>query len=159
MPRHIDFYFACCFDRVGEVEGLLAEGVSPNSTDSDGDPAVVVAARMGSAAALRVLLGAPGLAVDSPHPLSGTTALMAASQYGERECVELLLGGGADPALKDKEGKTALDKAEGNGHAEVAALLRAAAAQAAQPQAPASPTNLQALTHGHRLARCGVIAR
>ena len=73
-----------------------------------------------------MLLGAPGLAVDSPCPWNGDTALMAASRNGARECVELLLGGGADPALKDKKGRTARDWARVNFHAEVEALLDAA---------------------------------
>ena len=104
-----------------------------------GIPAVVAAAYCGHTAVLGVLLGAPGLAVDSPDPCDGETALMAASRAGETECVGLLLGGGAQPGLQDEDGETALDKAEAEGHTEIAAMLRAAAAAAHQPQAPASP--------------------
>jgi uncharacterized protein len=38
---------------------------------------------------------------------NGITALMMAAAYGRKDMVELLLAKGADPALKDKEGKTA----------------------------------------------------
>eukprot|EP01043_Picozoa_sp_COSAG02_P126204 COSAG02_NODE_63435_length_263_cov_0.628049_1_plen_78_part_10 len=78
MPVHSKFFSACYDGRVGEIEGLLAEGVSPNATDSYGEPAVVAAAVMGRTAVLGVLLGAPGLAVDSPDPYGGGTALVVA---------------------------------------------------------------------------------
>lgn len=59
---------------------------------------------------MRVLLlhGADVDALDE----HGQTALMIAAQHGEFECVRLLLEAGADRALKDKRGKTALDHAD-----------------------------------------------
>ena len=55
------------------------------------------------------------------------TALMAAAWEGHLETAKLLLSRGANPALKNAEGRTAADLAEGEGHKAVAAALRAAA--------------------------------
>lgn len=41
----------------------------------------------------------------------GDTPLMAAATQGHGECVQQLLAGGADPAMTDKDGKTARDRA------------------------------------------------
>lgn len=55
-----------------------------------------------------------GWPVDLPSEATGATALMAAAQRytaANRERVQRLLERGADPRLKDKEGKSALDRA------------------------------------------------
>lgn len=52
----------------------------------------------------------------------GRTALHDAAGRGQERLVKLLLENGADPSLQYK-GKTAKQRAEDNGHAEVAALL------------------------------------
>lgn len=49
--------------------------------------------------------------VDSPLNADGTTALMLASQYGEKNMVEWLLTKGANPKSHDKNGKNAFDYA------------------------------------------------
>lgn len=58
--------------------------------------------------------------VDSDH---GRTALIFAAFRGSAECARLLLEVGADASLRAL-GKTALEVAEMQGHAEVVALLR-----------------------------------
>ena len=71
-----------------------------------------------------VRLGADLDARDS----SGYTALMAAARDGQVECARALLAGEADRTLRATgnwhKGKTALQIAEEEGEAEVAALLR-----------------------------------
>jgi ankyrin repeat protein len=54
------------------------------------------------------------------------TVLMIASYYGHSHIVAWLLSLGADTALRDSSGKTALDLARENGHAESTSLLTAA---------------------------------
>eukprot|EP01045_Picozoa_sp_COSAG04_P033053 COSAG04_NODE_6692_length_1276_cov_1.561597_1_plen_78_part_00 len=58
----------------------------------------------------------------------GDTALMYAAQWGRVECARALLAGGADRTLRGTagcwKGKTALEIAEAEREAEVAALLR-----------------------------------
>jgi hypothetical protein len=51
-----DFFIFVANDRVADVKALLARGMDPDSVDKNGDPAIVVAARAGSAASLDVLL-------------------------------------------------------------------------------------------------------
>jgi hypothetical protein len=55
------------------------------------------------------------------------TALMWAAGYGKTATAKALLDAGANPALKDNRGKTALDIAREQKHEETAALLAAAA--------------------------------
>jgi ankyrin repeat protein len=52
--------------------------------------------------------------------------LHAAAYFGRLEMAEWLLERGADTTATDYEGKTPLQVAEENGHAEVAELLRRA---------------------------------
>jgi ankyrin repeat protein len=52
------------------------------------------------------------------------TPLHEAARGGQRAIVELLLGAGADPSLRDKDGKTTLELAQDNEHTEVAEVLR-----------------------------------
>lgn len=52
------------------------------------------------------------------------TALTAASGAGHREIVALLIRSGARLDLKDSAGKTALDRAEENGHSDIVRMLR-----------------------------------
>jgi ankyrin repeat protein len=55
--------------------------------------------------------------------VQGATALMYAAWAGHRDMVELLLRNGADPLLKNIEGKTSLDLAMFRGHYSVAYLI------------------------------------
>jgi ankyrin repeat protein len=53
----------------------------------------------------------------------GFTPLMEAGLNGQIELIELLLAFGADPALRDGEGRTAGDHARARGHDEAAERL------------------------------------
>jgi ankyrin repeat protein len=53
----------------------------------------------------------------------GFTALMAAAQNADTDLLRLLLAHGADPSLKDSEGRSAADIAVSAGHTEIAAQL------------------------------------
>ena len=54
----------------------------------------------------------------------GETALYYAALWGKIQVVEALLNAGADKAVKDKWGKTALDKAQEKNHTAIVKLLR-----------------------------------
>ena len=56
-----------------------------------------------------------------------TGPLHQAARQGHAQVARLLLEAGADPALRDGDGKTPEDLANERGHAEVAELLRARA--------------------------------
>ena len=70
-----------------------------------------VAAKTGNVADMRRLLGA-GADIESKDTIFGLTPLSLAAFYGRHEVVEFLVReGGADVESKDKEGRTALDRA------------------------------------------------
>ena len=138
---------------VSAIERLAAEGASPNAKSRAGvpdneAPAVVIAAWRGHARAVSALvrLGADLDARSTTSHTSmrrrGFTALMGATQRGKVECVRALLAGGADRTLRCEHGvfvgKTALEIAEKQGRAELAALLRSPAEQAAFEQKQAA---------------------
>eukprot|EP01045_Picozoa_sp_COSAG04_P001709 COSAG04_NODE_57_length_30587_cov_86.784632_33_plen_269_part_00 len=109
------------------IERLVAEGASPNAKSGHfGAPAVVEAAINGHAGAVSALvrLGADPDARDS----DGWTALMWTAYKDQVEIARALLAGGADRTLRATDGywkgKTALEMAEKEGKAKVAALLR-----------------------------------
>ncbi len=62
--------------------------------------------------------------IDAESP-NGTTPLMMAAQYGTAASVKLLLDAGADPALRNKLGLTAIDFANRAGRADAAGLIAA----------------------------------
>lgn len=62
--------------------------------------------------------------IDAESP-NGTTPLMMAAHYGSPEAVKLLLEAGADPALKNKLGLTAIDFAQRANRTDSAALIAA----------------------------------
>ena len=89
-----------------EIINLLAKaGADPNARDTHGDTALMLAS--GEPDVIRVLVRM-GAAVNWQN-LSGQTALMSSINP---EGTKVLLEAGADPYLKDREGKTALDLAE-----------------------------------------------
>ena len=67
---------------------------------------------------------------------TGLTPLMAAASAGHADVVAFLLGKGADAALRDANGRTALDRAVTFGANDVAKLLRQT-----PPGAPPTPPN------------------
>jgi len=79
---------------------LLAE------VDTSTDRAVIIAARRGNAACLRVLLEAK--ASPNVRDDGGRSALMLASAYGYSECSRLLLGAGSNVCQLDKQGNSAV---------------------------------------------------
>ena len=75
--------------------------------------------------------------IDAESP-NGSTPLMMAAQYGTRESVLLLLGEGADPALKNQLGLSAVDFALLADRKDMAdAIAKAIAARTARSKPPA----------------------
>src|SRR5438128_2468077 len=58
QPAVDDFMIAVANDRSERVLSFLSQGIDPNVVDANGDPALLVAAREGSAATANVLLAA-----------------------------------------------------------------------------------------------------
>ena len=70
--------------------------------------------------------------IDAASP-NGTTPLMMAAHYGTAEAVKLLLADGADPALRNEQGLSAIDFAQRASRGEAAELI-AAAIRGRQPK-------------------------
>ena len=108
------------------IERLAAEGASPDAKARYGVTAVWKAAQNGHAGAVSALVRL-GADLDA-RGSTGRTALIGAAFNGQVECARALLAAGADRTLRgtcgDAGAKTALEIAEAEGNAEVAALLR-----------------------------------
>jgi hypothetical protein len=98
------------------VRRLLDWGAKPNLKDKNGDTALIGASsafcvddksRKAQAKIARMLLdqGADANAQD----FTGQTALMAVSKYGSLGALRELIAGGAQPDVKDNNGRSALD--------------------------------------------------
>jgi ankyrin repeat protein len=70
--------------------------------------------------------------IDATSP-NGTTPLMMAAHYGTPAAVKLLLDGGADPALKNEQGLSAIDFAHRASRVDAAEMI-AAAIRGRQPK-------------------------
>ena len=90
---------------------LVAAGADVNAQDSRGRTALMEAANNNYYAKIRALTAAKHLQIDR-RGRDGRTALMIAAGDARPECVRALLEGHADPTLRDKQGRTALQIAE-----------------------------------------------
>ncbi|MDE2337289.1 MAG: ankyrin repeat domain-containing protein [Alphaproteobacteria bacterium] len=114
------------------MRDLLRQGADANGADAQGFTPLMLAAyhwqiKGDFAAGVRLLLDAR--ADVAAANAAGHTALMIAAIYGLTGMAEMLVAAGADPAKKSAGRLTAEDMALRNGHEEVAALLRQAAAE------------------------------
>lgn len=106
-----DLFIAAVNDRGDQVKAILARGIDPNSVDKNGDPAIVAAARAGSASAVDALLAAK-VEVDKRNRWNDT-ALMVASLNGHAGIAKALRQRGAAVTMK---GWTPLIYAATSGH-------------------------------------------
>jgi uncharacterized protein len=105
----------------------LAAGADVASINRYGGTALIPASEHGHVETVRILIGA-GVPVNHVNNL-GWTAMQEAILLNnggprQQEVVGLLLDAGADPTIRDREGRTALQNAERLGFAEIAAMLR-----------------------------------
>jgi Ankyrin repeats (3 copies) len=87
--------------------------------------ALLAAARAGDEARVRALLPPAGIPEEDgpPDEAGGMTPLMAAAAGGHEAIVALLLECGADPARRDRQGRTAAAYARAAGHVHLAERL------------------------------------
>lgn len=88
---------------------LLEAGVPVNMQTSDGETLLILATRHGHPETVRLLL-AQGARADQPDSHQ-RTPLMEAAMANRTDLLDSLLTAGADPALTDSDGHTALDLA------------------------------------------------
>jgi hypothetical protein len=98
-------------------------GADVNQPNTRGRTALMFASKYGYEDITKALLNA-GAEVNVDDIQKCGTPLVAASILGHKRIVEMLLENGANPHVKDREGKTALDYAQENSHGEIARILR-----------------------------------
>jgi uncharacterized protein len=104
---------------------FLDYGANIDSRNAEGGSPLHDAALAGSIDVITLLLDR-GAKIDAPDSESGATPLMLAASLGRVGGVALLLKRGASPTLRDKQGRTALDRARETGSTESIRLLLAA---------------------------------
>lgn len=107
------------------VAALLTAGGDPNRKNDLGRTALMFASSYGFVAVAKTLLDGGADVNVVPTDKTHWTALMAAACAGRTDVTRLLLERGADAALTDANGRTPLDCARSNRHAEVVKILRA----------------------------------
>ncbi|NUT72657.1 ankyrin repeat domain-containing protein [Pseudarthrobacter sp. C4D7] len=113
------------FDEVLQL--TLAAGADVTSINRYGGTALIPASEHGHVETVKVLIAA-GVPVNHVNNL-GWTAMQEAILLNnggprQQEVVRLLLAAGADPGIRDPEGRTALQNAERLGFSEIAASIR-----------------------------------
>ncbi len=105
----------------------LAAGADVRSTNRYGGTALIPASEHGHTETVRILIAA-GVPVDHVNNL-GWTAMQEAILLNnggpnQQDVVRQLLAAGANPDIRDPQGRTALQNAERLGFTEIAALIR-----------------------------------
>jgi uncharacterized protein len=126
------YLYAAAEGRLAILKLTLAAGADLASTNRYGGTGLIPAAHHGHVEVVRTLL-ATRIAVDHVNRL-GWTALLEAVILGDggprhAEIVRLLLQGGANPSLPDRDGRTPLAHARAAGQATVVKALEAAGAR------------------------------
>ncbi|HEX7044131.1 MAG TPA: ankyrin repeat domain-containing protein [Burkholderiales bacterium] len=109
----------------GIVRLLLEHGADPNIPDIYGWTALMRAADANRAASVRALLGTHRTDVDARDE-NGHSALHHAAAQGYEDIVQLLIDAGADPAARDRDGRTPGTLAALQGHRALALRLNGA---------------------------------
>ena len=95
------------------VRRLIESGADVTSADNSGQTALMLSVRNNPSLEILeelIVRGSPINAADS----KGQTALLEAAQHGTPSMVKLLLRGGANPEVKNAEGKTAAELIQEN---------------------------------------------
>ncbi|WFR85522.1 ankyrin repeat domain-containing protein [Arthrobacter sp. Y-9] len=104
----------------------LAAGADVRSTNRFGGTALIPACEHGHVETIRILIAA-GVPVNHVNRLGWTgmqeAILLNAGGPRQQEAVRLLLAAGADPGIRDPQGRTALDNARRMGFTEIVRIL------------------------------------
>ncbi|MFJ1547202.1 ankyrin repeat domain-containing protein [Streptomyces sp. NPDC088246] len=95
------------------LQRLLAQGADPDTRDPDGATPLYLAAVQGENRCAELLLAAGALPNAESRGWRSGLPLAAAATKANLSLVELLLRHGADPHLRESEGGSALDWAQG----------------------------------------------
>jgi len=109
---------------VAVVRLLLTHGADPNHGDLYGYTPLMRAVLEQRSEVVRALLATGRSRVDAVDHY-GATALHHAAEVGSRPLADMLLSAGADPQLRDRQGRTPAMLARDTGHGDLAAWLEA----------------------------------
>jgi serine/threonine protein kinase len=107
---------------VVKVRDLLKKGASVNARDSKGATPLHKAAYRGDLTITQLLIK-HGADVNARENMFGETPLHCAARSHALEVVELLLQHGADPSIRNINGQTPLELAQGSGYEEIARVI------------------------------------
>jgi ankyrin repeat protein len=124
---------ATMYNRLDEVEELLAQGANANARDRRGHTALILAAgnSYGQMDILKLLL-AKGADVDAANA-NGETALMWTAMRNSGDVTKVLLAKKARVNIRNKKGQTALHIAAAGFHADIVEALLANGAEVDAP--------------------------
>lgn len=146
-----DLFNDIIFDDIEGVKTkIIKEGMSPNTLDKYGNPAIVVAAREGKNKVLRFLSDNKDINLELTNTV-GENALMFLSLNGNFEFVKYFVS--VKHVAIDKEGWTALHYAATNGHLDIVKYLIANDADVDSD----SPTNVTPLMMAARYGHIHVV--
>ncbi|HEX7151658.1 MAG TPA: ankyrin repeat domain-containing protein [Thermoanaerobaculia bacterium] len=116
------FTMALVQGKGGIAERLIKAGANTTKPTAKGYTPLIIATTGRDLKSVRLVLEHTKADVNGRDD-EGWTPLEMAAYYGDSQVAMDLLRHGADPSLKDKEGKTALDRAKELEHKEMIALL------------------------------------
>uniref|UniRef100_A0A0N5AMY4 Osteoclast-stimulating factor 1 n=1 Tax=Syphacia muris TaxID=451379 RepID=A0A0N5AMY4_9BILA len=90
------------------IKECLDNSVSPNSLDKSGSTPLYWASYAGHTDIVKLLVEIPNMCISAQNKL-GDTALHAAAWKSHADCVEVLLEHGANPSIRNYEGKMPFD--------------------------------------------------
>ena len=141
----MELHIACAYGDTAGLKAWLEAGGDPNATVYGGFPAWWGAIVEGEEGAVQQIVDCEGTDLELKSTALITkdhTALSLAAEEGELGIARRLLRGGADARATGKDGRTALEWAEAEGHEAVAQLLRGCFSHAQEER----PTAMESLT-------------
>jgi hypothetical protein len=137
-------HWACYRNRASALALLLDDaGALLNARGNNGWTPLIVTTYHGATECVELLLARDGDALElDAVDKDGDTALHLAAWKNHPTIAQLLLQAGADPTVRNRNGRTPLDVAQSRGHQQCKALLQAALAE---PQRPRSLLKARAL--------------
>ncbi len=116
-----------CFTEIMKL--LLAKpDLDVNAKDNEGRVALHYAAMLGQQDSVKLLLNNKGIDINAQDKHGRTVLFSIYKEHGD--LMKLLLESGANPFIKDNDGKTALDSAQENNFPVIVDLLKQAEARA-----------------------------